>query len=245
MNDKKLLLSVDTDFFCRENPLWDFGHSEDTDLPIAALWQIRYMQYDLYDETDIKKYADCRPRDLFFILREKGLLFSEKTKVVAGWSHKFAYEVFLKKNYKILNIDAHHDCWEVKKELDCGNWGRRLIEKQHNEFIHIYPKWKPEAKSDDAYNNGITKVAYDNLIQAESEVDAIFIAQSPHWTPTHFDVEYINLVKWALAVCNKRRLDKDFGMLSRQTITKEEARELYQSNQKMMKKLYKKTESKK
>jgi hypothetical protein len=52
----KVDLSIDFDFFIKEDPMWDFGHNESIlFLNFSPLWQIRYADYDLVKETDTWK----------------------------------------------------------------------------------------------------------------------------------------------------------------------------------------------
>src|SRR4051812_39722521 len=61
----KVLLSIDFDFFVRELPEFDWGHSE-TMFFLDAIWPIRYATsvFDVEREVDPDVHADFKPEDL-------------------------------------------------------------------------------------------------------------------------------------------------------------------------------------
>lgn len=158
-------LSLDWDFFCREESEWDFGHSESEKLMgvfLVSLWHPRYasLTHDLKEGTNMRKWADLMPgmlpkalhdRKFHFVPKRDRKEFGFSTHIAFAESHKHAFSVFaasLRPADFVVNIDAHHDLFsEVPHEgaLNCGNWGTALYDRWHprgTQFIQVYPSWK-------------------------------------------------------------------------------------------------------
>lgn len=155
-------LSIDFDFFVREEPLWDWGHGEDSkEISYEqTVWSIRYSSSLLHipRATAPERYADFQPRllPLMTALAEKGvyMVYGKTGEFGYADSHKEAYPFFLRDKGRtvaerqppdmLINIDAHHDCYNVNDELDCGNWLAKLMGRwvQPTRYIQLFPKWK-------------------------------------------------------------------------------------------------------
>lgn len=225
---EKIALSIDMDFFVREKIGWDWGHAEVPIYMTDTVWLTRYQQIDLYEETSYKHADLDPPESLFVVLKQMGFIFTNKTVVGAGWSHKDAYDFFRRhKLDRVINLDAHHDCWDEKetsKDIDCGNWLRKLLEEKSNlKASWVQPKW---------FENGCsTKMAeafyFDDLPKLKGEVSAIYMAQSPAWVPPHHDEQYQHLIWSACAMVNKVRLDYDGKIVNRKPPSKSKAQKMY------------------
>jgi hypothetical protein len=187
----KIGLSIDFDYFCFENPIWDFGHGEVNALfKSSALWAARYLHVDLNNEVTLDK-ADFNPADIIKELKLKGLNIIDGAKMGMADSHKYAYDFFNKYSNNIdaiVNCDAHHDCWpyDPKNKPDCGNWLTALGKP----VKWIIPKWK-NLEADEAPSIAIDKYTWDAFqIDIPNIVTAAFICRSSAWVPPHLDAAY-------------------------------------------------------
>ena len=179
----RTLLSVDFDFFIKENPIWDFGHNETNEIFMHAAWLARYLSIDLYKETDIRRYADFAPDALISKLRWLGFKL-EKPSVIIADSHKFAFDVVKSmRDCRIFNFDAHHDCWMDMSEINCANWLSRSILAKYalKSALWIAPSWLREFDNDFSKSLGINAKYFSYLKKNEFKgikIDAIFLCRS-------------------------------------------------------------------
>ena len=203
MKAKTALLSIDYDFFIREDPLWDFGHSEGLNAgPLGgAIWFSRYMALDLFEETDPDTYADFQPIQIVEALRQKGFAFpEEKIPVGVGDSHRHALEYLTRLGQPdvLINIDAHHDCYEPRgEEVECDTWLTEMIDKWGVEVAQIYPGWKDQAW-DPAPVRPMSIHAWPEWVPAKEGsplvVQGIYVSRSGTWVPPHHDPGFLDMV---------------------------------------------------
>lgn len=209
-------ISIDFDFFTREQPEWDFGHREDFRPAMQdTIWHTRYGLIDLYSETDIARYADLRPDKLFLELAKRGLDFreGEKRRVMCADSHEHAYDFFWRsKARRLVNIDAHHDCWTATngRRVKCDNWLTMLrYERANREYTSVYPKWKdieadgppqPLIGSPVRRPAGVRLVQWRNWAPVSDVVGDIFICRSPAWVPPHHDTQFQRMCETFIAL---------------------------------------------
>ena len=249
MEREKVVISIDTDFFCRELPEWDFGHSEKSGLfATDIIWNTRYSYLPLHKEMNIK-FADCTPKGLFERFKAVGLKIDKNTLIAAGWSHSFAYEVFRHFNFDWLyNFDAHHDCWDAGKEVDCANWVTKLGAYKRKQkppsrlqYAWMFPKWLDTSLFGELPDEGIYPVSLPSFEKLDflknKEVVAIYIAQSPAWVAPHCDIIFHELVKEAQIATGKKAVDSDYSFVSRRGMTEVEARQALIMHKREMAKL--------
>jgi hypothetical protein len=201
-------LSIDFDFFSREELIWDWGHGEREDNLFAHFaWQARYASsaFDLYEATDPKKYADFLPFDIIPNLVKKGLKFDDIKKIGVAESHKEAFRFFSRAKAPdyLINIDAHHDIYtDCKTPLHCGNWVSHLHRRwqDNTKWIQIYPKWKAldeEGVEESVQKTGVPIHAYrfNDWNPEPVQVRSIFICRSGAWVPPHMDGYFIDMVR--------------------------------------------------
>lgn len=203
MQKIKCGISIDMDFFCRELPAWDWGHTEDKAFMNDVIWATRTMGgFDVKGQTDPKKYADFIPLLLPSVLEKMGFVFTKKTRIGVAWSHKFAFDFFKDMQANLIfNFDAHHDCGYPggghNFEIDCSNWGLHLNKSYAKTLVTVYPKWK-YATDEPASKYKCSRIHFESMVKQDFEIEGIFIAQSPSWVPPYFD-EYmkqvVNLLK--------------------------------------------------
>ena len=189
-------LSLDFDFFCYEDPSWDFGHTEISSIyQSSAVWALRYVHYDLERLSNIDK-ADFYPLDIFNQLKDRNLTIMDNA--IAGFadSHKHAYDFFASYGDDIdliINIDAHHDCWyyDDNSNIDGANWLTALRKKA----IWVYPSWKNPELDENPYCD-IEKIRWTDFdMKEENRVIAMFVCRSSAWVPPHYDVLYSKFVE--------------------------------------------------
>lgn len=205
---KTVDLSIDFDFFIREDPLWDFGHSE-VEGPMGAfflttLWDVRYSTINLYEETDILKYADFRPQAIFTSLQRKGVWLSDKAHAGFAESHKEALPFFrgaLNPPDVFINVDAHHDLYSDPegRTANCGNWLTALYDQWSSHgtrFLQLYPRWK-NMRNDGTPVRPIEMTTFkkwEGFKDAAYLIRNVFFCRSGAWVPPHHDDAYFATV---------------------------------------------------
>jgi hypothetical protein len=235
---EKVIISIDFDFFVREDLLWDFGHREEP-LFIDQVWNLaRYPYIDLYEETDMITHADCLPIAFPYELSKRGFHFSRKTRIGVGWSHKFAYNFFRNAQSKTLfHFDAHHDCYTESGDangITCGNWLIKLQDvKPLETIIWVIPKWadngytEAKASMNDRRAKDLKKLRFPEISNLPREVEAVYLAQSPAWVPPHHD-EMFHFLRFSLCnFCKKKYIDVDDQFVQRKAPSKEEAKQMF------------------
>jgi hypothetical protein len=245
----KNILSIDFDFFVREDPMWDFGHSETNGMFMQLAWSARYMGLDLYSDCDMKKYADFMPDCLIGNLLRLGFHFKKNLKLAMAESHVKAYD-FIKEEFgeecNVYNFDAHHDMFGGHEELNCGNWLLKLrAENLVKKIVWVKPKWLREFMDGSVHLPRTKEVYYDELIKKNLNVkfDGIFFCRSGVWTPPHLDGEFAKMVRVFLKIIPAKALSYGQVMM-RSYPSPEEAKEMYERNKAAHEEILKKIKSK-
>lgn len=239
----KIALTVDVDFFFRELFEWDFGYSEDDSVFASdVVWGYRYSAFDLLKESDVEKYADCIPSELFIKLLTRGFKFRDAS-IGAGHSHKFAYDFFKPFDFDVLiNLDAHHDCFasDKKGSLHCGNWVLKLLQSKPEVLYHwVYPAFLKKTFGIKAPKEVSKKLSLKELLEEnknEAQVVAIYIAQSPVWTPPHFDPYFFQLIEMAKMFTGKTAI-ADYKFVLRKNYSEKVINELFEQGKKQKKEI--------
>lgn len=210
---KTVMLSIDFDFFSREDCDWDWGHDETaTEIFSSTIWPLRYSQIDLYEET-AQRHAGLRSWRLVDWLKKNGFIWRTREIHTRGGlifavadSHKHAYEWYLRRPADfIINIDAHHDLYSTSKERDlhCGNWvGHALLHRRAPKVaVTLYPAWRREIIDPEPEPewNAVSFI-YDEFGQwvyagEPLVVTSVFLCRSPVWLPPHHDEDFLALVR--------------------------------------------------
>ncbi|MFA6971792.1 MAG: hypothetical protein WC208_10375 [Gallionella sp.] len=242
----KTLISFDFDFFVRENPLWDWGHSENKAMFLTLLWGIRYSDKKLYEECDPAKYADFMPEDTLLKLIKMGFTFKKKPLLYVSESHKDIYEVArgLERS-EIYHFDAHHDLYDDGGDLNCGNWGIKAIEQGLVEkYIWVAPEWGKEYDmmdlSDYCLTDEIQGHYYNDFLKIREkakpiDIDAIFICRSGAWVPPHLDEHFFKMARGMSCFSGKAEIIGQLIDRKGYVPTKEEAAKQYKKQQKIYK----------
>jgi hypothetical protein len=214
-------LSIDFDFWSREEVAWDWGHREDKEGMFAGLaWLTRYWSQDLHRECSFR-HADFHPRHLLRELRARGTTFGPGMLGVAD-SHAHAYTFFTRRWRDdglpglVIQLDAHHDCWPRGRALHCGNWVTRLKWTfPQMRMAQVYPRWK-DLTLDGRPVCAIDSSKWEDTDPAlwQVQVRHIFLCRSPVWVPPHHDDEFGRLVN-RLA---RGRKGEQFGTMFRRAL---------------------------
>jgi hypothetical protein len=227
MGKKRVYLSVDFDYFCREEIHWDWGHGENPMFQEIA-WQTRTSGFaraglDFLEETSLERFGHPTPKQFWQKLQELGFRFDEVETVTVQDSHLWAAHDFIERTYsprRIVNFDAHHDMgyrsWrELKREwldqmkVDCSNWQLMLLHQLESlEAATVYPKWKglreiemgaTPWKSSKSISKRYQYAVWDDAYVASlaGDVASIFIAKSSAWMPPWHDQAFVDFVKAA------------------------------------------------
>lgn len=231
-------LSIDFDFFVREDPLWDFGHHES--MLHQVLWPVRYRTTKLYEETELETFADFMPGQTLMALTNRNLHLKapgtgradQNRRIGVADSHRHALE-FLDRfppADRLISLDAHHDLFN-DNELDCSNWLAHLMDRwQDTETTVVYPGWK-EMELDGPPVRSIQQTRWENWNPPGGRIRHIFLCRSGAWVPPHHDKQFLELVKLLAPWGQIEELEP---LLDRQDITpsRQEAQKAYQKFQK-------------
>lgn len=225
-------LSIDFDFFVREDPMWDFGHSEIEDqraLFTYMAWSWRYQQTDLYRETDLAKHADFQPSQIVSELASRGIDLSRVSTVGYADSHALAYPFFTHRKKvadRIISLDAHHDVYgPPTAKPNCGNWVHHVRNASpKTEIEWIWPQWKAEWIADEVPKGGLPiPMRSWGLVQETPPVKIrdIMVCRSGAWVPPHLDEAFRDML---LALCVAARTSRPLeAFYERKAPTLEEA----------------------
>lgn len=220
MSQRRIYLSVDFDYFCRELPEWDWGHAE-TSVYSEIVWPTRVRHLE---GTSLETHALPHPRDFWTKLTEAGFNFDDCESVDVADSHMFAAPDFIDRapgKVEIVNFDAHHDMgykewpelkrkWLDKGRVDCSNWLLALLYKFHETTASVvYPAWKGTREVDDGSKSWTHKpikgrfsyhvYSEELLRRLAGDVVGIFIAKSSAWMPPWHDKAFADFVDRAAA----------------------------------------------
>lgn len=196
----RTLVTIDWDFFVPERLEWDMGHSE-TLLFLKMLWHSRYRYRD-------EMVTDGNERTFWQSAIGKAALDNCKGPVFVSDSHLFAYDVAKKiRAGRVVNIDAHHDCWPVDMTptgptIGCHNWLRAYQDLSGCAVQWIAPAHSHVRDDDhkDLHNGGLSwshsLLAAALLVNSDDEV-TIHICRSGCWTPPWLDEQFRQFVKGA------------------------------------------------
>lgn len=213
-------LSLDFDFFFREDPAWDWGHAESAIFQHGTIWASREAGYNvLHPDKTLREVMAAEPTPKGFVakLQQEGLTFHGASLYVAD-SHKYGIDAFMhiptEAPDHIIHIDAHHDLGYKddlvtrhikKKEADCADWLLMTLLKWKKLKAHIiYPPWRqleewtpclPYMLNNPIYPlNRVKPSVWGNENLLQGNVDTILLVRSGSWVPPWFDHQFIDLM---------------------------------------------------
>lgn len=213
------MLSVDWDFFFKEEPQWEWHHGTHPASVEDVLWLTRASEF-IRTQGDVPQ-AEGNPA-----------LFWDRVSLAKGAvlyiaeSHAEIMRREIRAGIReIVSLDAHHDCGydtddrpitdkirsalgcsgmtavDIRAKLrsdftpTCGNWVRYLNEFHGIETSVIYPQWRldhmeqPPVDSD--YRGKLSFDSGDHL----GVFNRVFICRSPEWAPTWLDTELESFIR--------------------------------------------------
>ena len=192
----KVDLSIDFDFFVREEGVWDWGHKESTFF-LNDIWPIRSLAMDIEKETDLK-YADFDPITILPHLKDKGLKLDGRTKLWLCESHAGMIHI-PNLTGNLIMMDAHHDLWGTRfrddnyietADIGCGNWLSYLIQEGRvKNATLVFPGWQEQSMIEDAVkrNKNGSVVRWQDFVGGNYVVANVFVCRSGCWVPPHHD----------------------------------------------------------
>ena len=192
-------LSIDFDYFCYEDPIWDWGHNEENDLFRKYAWIARY----LYHQEDLQKIitldeADFQPCDILERLSGYNIQNQAKTLTVVN-SHALAGIVLANSSADtLLSFDAHIDYWPREGDLiNCANWMRFVTYETILNVIPSFVSYKDYSHRPENSRSGhITQIFGDISKYKEYKLNNIFVCKSSDWVPPHMDRYFIEMVQF-------------------------------------------------
>jgi len=213
---KHVVLSIDFDFFIKEDISYDWGHRENG-LFIGPIWPIRAMQLLSQGIDPLKDVGLVEdPSELPVSLKKLGWKFCKQSRLSIAESHASAYHALkYHTNLEIINIDAHHDiCYGQDEKLDCGNWIYMLAKEGRVKKVTIvYPLWRKSEHDAEMDSDYLSNESVKKLTSLGVEVDVVygidkthprkvrevFIARSGAWVPPWTDDEFLQFISvWSL-----------------------------------------------
>ena len=217
---KRILLSVDWDFFFPEHPEWDFSHSEGFHPALEdALWHSRasgmlHVGKDLRELT--AAHSSIAPEQFWNELEALGYDLSG-ARIAVAESHKAAAQFFLTTGLplgtKILHVDAHHDLgygsakelrdYVKKCRVEAGNWlGVLLSMFPHVLADVVWPQWKTHVEDDFArapiskkVRSRVTSSVWPAPSCTGGKVTDVFVCRSGAWVPPWHDTAFDTFIE--------------------------------------------------
>lgn len=249
MSTKPLnVLSIDFDYFvdAAQFEKHDFPDPNE-DLPAYVntyLWMTHYAtsllrkEHEksggrLLSEIDIDWKAFTQVKN--FLKAFKKCEQSKHTKVVITNSHAEMFdEIELMQPggpVRVLNLDDHHDFYDIGEDLNCGNWGNKLmsfLKKQGNSVLaDSEVVWIPQSDSSieveeckafeellslSPQYTDVSKLG--EMIQKffQGDIDLIFLCRSGCWVPPHLDFRFLDLKDMLVKLNGHYKLDEQVAI---------------------------------
>ena len=195
------VLSIDWDYFIdasieQRDELFPDPNDNLPQLLKSFVWANRYAENDLMKiQVDYQAHNSL----LYYLINLRDTEHDCVT-IVAD-SHRELYSAICEKNVKkvnLLNIDFHHDCYDLGDEnLTCGNWLRIL--SQDTDLNAAWIKRKDSDTDGDLSAIGNKMVSNDlssdifNLFHDQCP-DIIFLCRSDPWSPPHLDRSFSMMI---------------------------------------------------
>lgn len=194
---KRVLVTVDWDFFVPENPMHDMQHCE-TEFHLSVLWKTRYGLRNEIKTNGLQKE--------FW----KKLGLPPIREIYVSDSHVDALPLTRKHSIDlVINYDQHHDCWPLKGDkVGCDNWLTGFLRGRWCQAVWVRPPVGMFNDSDDMDVKAKGKLVVKDygeplghLYAIEPDDDVILhVCRSGCWTPPWLDLDFIEFVKASGAI---------------------------------------------
>ncbi|ABN52725.1 MAG TPA: hypothetical protein DEF39_03800 [Hungateiclostridium thermocellum] len=192
------ILSIDFDYFINASSqardmYFPKGSDEIPENKLKSVWEERYLKY-----PELKKIGVID--DFHFLKKFVKELKIPKENFMKADSHKYIKSIIEKlpekSQFKIVNIDFHHDYYHYYRGNDyynCGNWLRRVLEERPDTKV----KWIRREDSQIYCLDGIFPFEHTDDIKSvyNEKFDYIFLCKSPEWTPPHLNSKFEELCR--------------------------------------------------
>ena len=210
MSKRFKVLSIDFDFFqdVTKEQLNNYPDGVDVSTDLSSIiWGRYYVEgsesKELIEAVTLNRILYCQ---MLSIIAQQ----NKSIPVMVANSHKHIYD-FIKDNMdssplSIFNVDLHHDIFNDRATLDCGNWVRHIKNEYPDTNIH----WIARPVSMECY--GIDAEEMHIELDFEKikniEFDAIFLCRSDPWTPPHLDAFFDRMLGLISATFTNARAEK-------------------------------------
>jgi len=218
------LLSIDFDYWMPEKIEWDFGHQE-IPLMIDFIWHSRAANFlardmDFRQEMSIS-LDEMHPSELgYALVGDLGCSFPRDSMAFAE-SHVSAHDWFKDvQDGELWHIDAHHDIWYGREDINCDNWVKHLVDEGKVRSVNlVYPRWRMEEKFDFDWNGKVEEVIARwrkkgvlfkkhyglKSLPRGMRFDRTFMCRSGAWVPPWLDNLFIYAAMNLLMAGDQRR----------------------------------------
>jgi len=206
------LVSIDWDFFIKEDLMMDFGHSESMNNDF--LWGTRVTGFAAQGNNLLKMLqTNGKEREFWNRLRGMGFNFNDQTHLIITESHADAYDLV---EYftptSIINFDSHSDLGYkglkslYNESVSCENWlGKSMIDfgpYYVDDVTLVYSNHTLE-KNDTRFDEIIKKLSVDVKYEddffsdkpIEPDIDVIHVCRSGAWAPPWLDSKLFSFIK--------------------------------------------------
>jgi hypothetical protein len=195
------ILSLDWDFFCPSDPMWDLGHRE-AEFFVSAIWRARG---GLISQMNTSGAED----EFWTWIQNYWKLDTNRLHV--SESHLDVHTL-MESHSRLILVDAHHDCWSPTKvktgwNIDCATWATSWLRRSpFHRMLWIRPDWQTggsiTSKIAKDIRKQITIVAMSKVGKLSSvkkwlgrRIDDAHICRSGCWSPPWLDEKFLSLVK--------------------------------------------------
>ncbi len=196
------VLSIDFDYFqnVSEELIYDYPDGVEMDNDLSTIvWARRMVGNEAIGKVKIlnEEYNDV----IRLLTRQNNVKC-----IMISQSHADIYD-FIKDNVTgkqiaITNIDMHHDMFNDKEEVDCGNWLGHIA-KEYDATI----TWVENPISRKVYSvkeDPFSRIRSHVASLAGSQYDLIFLCRSNTWLPPHLDKKFDELKNFLIYLAQKR-----------------------------------------
>lgn len=200
-----MILSIDWDYFCNENPLWDLGHRENQ-MFLNFMWQTRGC---------LAGEMKTSGQEVGFWSRIREIVDPQSYEIHVSESHLSAYRLVEREEGPLILVDAHHDCWPFalrgkdKWLMECSNWVSAWIRIGKTYGVERQVFWvAPSKEAASLYEGKIQKEVRKNVLTTtmdelartlsffvKQKVNIIHACRSGCWTPPWLDKSWLAFLK--------------------------------------------------
>ncbi len=218
----KKILSVDWDYFQRVSlELLHECYPDGLDMP-TFISEITWGNHYATDGDRLNNEVTLLQDEFRTITK---IIMSQRKviPVMATNSHVHAYDFIteylqLGEEASLINIDMHHDIYNMNKNLDCGNWIQKLTNEGRLKKSSIgwirnpvsFSMFGVTNKSNDSLSKLLRKIDKGKTVKAieGEQFDLIYLARSDSWSAPHLDKQFCLLLNLMMSHFDNVRYEK-------------------------------------